>query len=160
MFARKFEAQSMAEFTISEVARQVGLQSSAIRCYEQIGLLPTARRVSGQRRYDSTTLYRLAVIQRARQLGFTLDEVRQLFFGVRSAARAAERWQQLSRRKMAELDDLMDGIESMRRLLRKMMKNCRCETLEQCGLEIFRSRRFDLAGSVTAKYRRRESVFP
>jgi MerR family transcriptional regulator, redox-sensitive transcriptional activator SoxR len=129
----------MAEFTISEVARQVGVEPSAIRYYEQIGLLPPARRVSGQRRYDSTMLYRMAVLQRARQLGFTLDEIRQLFFGVGSAARASERWQQLSRRKMAELDDLTEGIESVRRLLRKMMKNCRCETLEQCGKEIFRS---------------------
>jgi MerR family transcriptional regulator, redox-sensitive transcriptional activator SoxR len=145
----------MAEFTISEVARQVGVQSSAIRYYEEIGLLPPARRVSGQRRYDSTMLYRLAVIQRARQLGFTLDEVRQLFFGVRSA-RASERWQQLSSRKMAELDDLMDGIESVRRLLRRMMNNCRCESLEQCGKEIFQSGCIDLAGSVTANYRRRQ----
>jgi len=139
MLVTKVHDRSMAEFTISEVARQVGVQPSAIRYYEQIGLLPPARRVSGQRRYDSTMLYRLAVIQRARQLGFTLDEIRQLFFGVRSAARASERWQELSRRKMAELDDLMNGIESVRRLLRKMMKNCRCETLEQCGKEIFRS---------------------
>ena len=131
--------QPRALWSISEIARQVGLRASAIRYYEQIGLLPPARRVSGQRRYDSTMLYRLAVIQRARQLGFTLDEIRQLFFGVRSAARASERWQELSRRKMAELDDLMNGIESVRRLLRKMMKNCRCETLEQCGKEIFRS---------------------
>ena len=139
MLVTKVHDRSMAEFTISEVARQVGVQPSAIRYYEQIGLLPPSRRVSGQRRYDSTMLYRLAVIQRARQLGFTLDEIRQLFFGVHSAARASERWQQLSRRKMAELDDLMDGIESVRRLLQKMMKNCRCETLEQCGKEIFRS---------------------
>jgi MerR family transcriptional regulator, redox-sensitive transcriptional activator SoxR len=156
MFVTKFKAKSMAEFTISEVARQVGVQASAIRYYEKIGLLPPARRVSGQRRYDSTMLYRLAVIQRARQLGFTLDEMRQLFFGVRSAARASERWQQLSRRKMAELDDLMDGIESVRRLLSRMMKNCRCETLEQCGMAIFRSGRIDLAGSVAASYRRRQ----
>src|SRR5271154_666502 len=110
----------MAEFTISEVARQVGVQPSAIRYYEQIGLLPPARRVSGQRRYDSTMLYRLAVVQRARQLGFTLDEIRQLFFGVRNVARASERWRQLSRKKMAELDDLIEGIESVRRLLGKM----------------------------------------
>jgi MerR family transcriptional regulator, redox-sensitive transcriptional activator SoxR len=145
----------MAEFTISEVARQVGVQPSAIRYYEQIGLLPPARRVSGQRRYDSTMLYRLAVVQRARQLGFTLDEIRQLFFGVRNVARASERWQQLSRRKMAELDELMGGIESVRRLLGKMMQNCRCETLEQCGKEIFRSGGMNVAvGSLPANYRR------
>jgi MerR family transcriptional regulator, redox-sensitive transcriptional activator SoxR len=65
----------MPKLTISEVAQQVGLQASAIRYYKQIGLLPPAQRMSGQRRYDTTALYRLAIIQWARRLGFTLDEI-------------------------------------------------------------------------------------
>lgn len=138
----------MPGLTISEVARQVGLQASAIRYYEQIGLLPRAQRVSGQRRYDATTLYRLAIIQWARQLGFTLDEARQLFFGFRNVTRASERWHALSRKKLAELDRQMDGIKTVRRLLRKMMRNCRCETLDQCGKGIFRKGFVD----VQAKY--------
>jgi MerR-like DNA binding protein len=73
----------MPGLTISEVAREIGLQASAIRYYERIGLLPRALRMSGQRRYDTTVLYRLAIIQRARQLGFTLTEIRHLFFGFR-----------------------------------------------------------------------------
>jgi MerR family redox-sensitive transcriptional activator SoxR len=128
----------MPLLTISEVARQVGLQPSAIRYYEQIGILLPAQRISGQRRYDTTVLYRLAVIQRARQTGFTLDEVQQLFFGFGNVTRASERWHRLSRRKLGELDGLMDGIKTMRRLLKRMMQNCRCETLEQCGKGIFR----------------------
>jgi DNA-binding transcriptional MerR regulator len=83
-------------------------------------------------------LYRLAVIQRARQTGFTLAEIQQLFFGFGNVTRASERWQKLSRRKLAELDGLMDGIKTVRRLLKKMMQNCRRETLEQCGKGIFR----------------------
>ena len=134
----------MPQLTISEVAQQVGLQASAIRYYERIGLLPPAQRVSGQRRYDSTTLYRLA-IQWARRLGFTLDEIRQLFFGFRNVTRASQRWQTLSRKKLAELDGLMDGIKTVRRLLKKMMQNCRCDTLEQCGKGIFQSGRADVA---------------
>jgi DNA-binding transcriptional MerR regulator len=94
--------------------------------------------ISGQRRYDTTVVYRLAVIQRARLTGFTLDEVQQLFFGFGNVTRASERWQRLSKRKLAELDGLMDGIKTMRELLRKMMRNCRCDTLEQCGKGIFR----------------------
>ena len=128
----------MPLLTISEVARQVGLRPSAIRYYEQIGILPPAQRISGQRRYDTTVLYRLAVIQRARMTGFTLDEVQQLFFGFGNVTRASERWQRLSRRKLAELDGLMDGIKTMQRLLKRMMQNCRCDTLEQCGKGIFR----------------------
>lgn len=137
----------MAELTISEVARQIGLQASAIRYYEQIGLLPHPERISGQRRYDSTVLYRLAIIQQARQLGFRLDEIRQLFFGFRSVTRASERWQKLSQRKLAELDALMDDIRTVRGLLKKMMQHCHCETLDQCGKGIFQGRR----GKVTTK---------
>lgn len=62
----------MSQLTISQVARQVGLQPSAIRYYEQIGILLSAQRIGGMRRYDTTVLRRLAVIQRARQTGFTL----------------------------------------------------------------------------------------
>jgi MerR family redox-sensitive transcriptional activator SoxR len=128
----------MPHLTISEVARQVGLQPSAIRYYEQIGILLPAQRMSGQRRYDSTVLYRLAVIQRARQTGFSLDEIRELFFGFREAAPASQRWQKLSRRKLVELEELMEQIKTMRRLLQKMMDCCRCDTLDQCGRGIFR----------------------
>jgi MerR family redox-sensitive transcriptional activator SoxR len=129
----------MPQLTISEVAQQVGLRASAIRYYERIGLLPPTQRMGGQRRYDTTALYRLAIIQWARQLGFTLDEIRRLFFGFRDVTRASERWQTLSRKKLAELDALMNGIKTMRRLLKKMMQNCHCDTLEQCGKGIFRS---------------------
>ena len=135
----------MPQLTISEVANRVGLQASAIRYYERIGLLPPAQRMSGQRRYDATALYRLAIIQLARRLGFTLDEIRQLFFGFRNVTRASERWQTLSRKKLAELDGLMVGIKTVRRFLKKMTQNCRCDTLEQCGKEIFRSGCADVA---------------
>jgi MerR family redox-sensitive transcriptional activator SoxR len=126
------------ELTITEVARQAGLQPSAIRYYEQIGLLPAAQRMSGRRRYDTTVLYRLAVIQRARLSGFTLDEIRTLFFGFQSVTPASERWRRLSRKKLAELDDLLEGIRTMRGLLKRMMENCRCGTLDECGKGIFR----------------------
>jgi DNA-binding transcriptional MerR regulator len=126
-------------FTISQVARQAGLQASAIRYYEKIGLLPAAQRASGQRRYDTSILYRLAIIQRARLLGFTLDEIRQLFFGFRNVTRASERWRKLSRQKLAELDILMEGIKTLQRLLKKMVRNCRCDTMDQCGRGIFAS---------------------
>jgi DNA-binding transcriptional MerR regulator len=83
-------------------------------------------------------LHRLAVIQRARQTGFTLDEIRELFFGFRDAATASHRWQKLSRRKLAELAELTAQIKTMQRLLQKMMECCHCETLDQCGKGIFK----------------------
>lgn len=128
----------MPQLTISHVARQAGFQPSAIRYYERIGLLPRAERTSGQRRYDNTVLYRLALIQRARQLGFTLTEIRELFFGFHEVASASQRWRKLSRKKLAELDAQMAGIKTMRSLLKKLAHNCNCSTLEQCGEAMFR----------------------
>jgi len=119
--------------------RQVGLQASAIRYYERIGLLPRAPRISGQRRYDTTTFYPLAIIQRARQLGFTLTEIRHLFFAFRDITRPSERCRTLAQRKLAELDQLMDGIKAVRGVLKKMMTKCRCDTLDECGEGVFRS---------------------
>ena len=134
----------MGQLTISQVAQQIGIQTSAIRYYERIGLLPRAQRLSGQRRYDPTVLYRLAIIQRARQLGFTLTEIRQLFFGFRDFTRASERWRTLSQRKLAELDQLMEGIKSVRALLKKLMTKCRCSTLDECGKGMLRSMNRDV----------------
>src|SRR5215470_17321841 len=129
----------MAQLTISQVARQIRFRPSAIRYYERIGLLPPAERLSGQRRYDPTVLYRLAIIQRARQLGFTLNEIRHLFFGFRDVTRASQRWRKLSQRKLSELDHLMDGIKAVRGVLKKLMTKCRCDTLDQCGKGMFQS---------------------
>jgi MerR family redox-sensitive transcriptional activator SoxR len=136
----------MAQLTISQVARQIRLRPSAIRYYERIGLLPPAERLSGQRRYDPTVLYRLAIIQRARQLGFTLSEIRHLFFGFRDITRPSKRWRTLSQRKLVELDLLMDGIKAVRGVLKKLMTKCRCETLDQCGKGIFQSMNRDVVG--------------
>lgn len=134
----------MPLLTISQVAGQIGLQPSAIRYYERIGLLPPAQRLSGQRRYDPAVLYRLSIIQRARQLGFTLTEIRQLFFGFRVSTRASERWRTLSQRKLAELDQLMQGIKAVRALLMKLMRKCHCDTLDECGKGMLRSMNRDV----------------
>ena len=123
-------------YTISEVANQVGLRPSAIRYYEQIGILLPAQRVSGQRRYDVTTLHRLVVIQRARQTGFTLTEIKQLFFGFRAGTPPSVRWLKLKKQKIVELDAMLEHIRSMRDLLEQQGK-CRCTALEECGKKMF-----------------------
>ena len=102
----------------------------------------------GSRRYDFTVLYRLAIIQRARQLGFTLAEIRKLFFGFNNVTRASERWGTLSGRKLAELDDLMHGIKAVRGLLKRLMTRCRCDTLDQCGKGMFESMNKNLTGGM------------
>jgi MerR family transcriptional regulator, redox-sensitive transcriptional activator SoxR len=125
--------------TISEVARQVGLRPSAIRYYEQIGVLPRPQRVSQQRRYDDAALYRLAALQRARQIGFTLDEIRKLFFGFRNGTPPSERWRKLSQQKLSELDQLIHSIKVIQLALRNSGK-CGCASLEECGKGLLKKR--------------------
>ena len=134
--------------SISEVAKQIGLRPSAIRYYEQIGILPPAERLSGQRRYDMTVLHRLVVIQRARQTGFTLTEIKQLFFGFRAGTPPSVRWQKLKKRKIVELDAMLEHIQTMRDLLEQQGK-CRCTALEQCGKKMFE--RQCVNGNATSK---------
>ena len=126
----------MSHRTISQVARHVGLKPSAIRYYEQQGILPPADRVSGQRHYDRSVLYRLAVVQRARQAGFALDEIKALFFGFAEGTRAEARWRRLADRKLTELNELAEQIATMQALLKRLKAKCHCETLEICGRAI------------------------
>jgi MerR family redox-sensitive transcriptional activator SoxR len=127
------------DLAISDVARVFGLRTSAIRYYEQIGILPAPMRKNGQRRYDNNALFRLAVVQRARETGFTLEEIRELFFGFRPGTPPPKRWHQLSERKIAELRSRMKRLKLMETLL-KRMDDCRCDALEECGEKLLRVR--------------------
>ena len=67
------------EIAIGELSRQTNCNIETIRYYERIGLLPEPRRPGGKfRRYDADDIARLRFVRRARQLGFTIDEVRAL----------------------------------------------------------------------------------
>jgi MerR family transcriptional regulator, redox-sensitive transcriptional activator SoxR len=125
---------------ISDIARVFGLRTSAIRYYEQIGILPPPMRKNGQRRYDNSALFRLAVVQRARETGFTLEEIRELFFGFPPGTPPPKRWHQLSQRKIAELRDRMKRLKLMETLL-KRVEDCRCDALDECGEKLLRQGR-------------------
>ena len=131
----------MSRLTISDVAKRMRLRPSAIRYYEKLGILPAPERASGQRRYDTTVLYRLAVIEQARRAGFRLSEIRALFFGFEGGTRAEARWRKLADRKLTELDALAIQIKSMQALLKRVKANCHCSTLENCGRAIFKKTR-------------------
>jgi MerR family transcriptional regulator, redox-sensitive transcriptional activator SoxR len=129
------DSRVAGDLAISDVARVFGLRTSAIRYYEQIGILPPAMRKNGQRRYDNSALFRLAVVQRARETGFTLEEIRELFFGFPPGTRPPKRWHKLSQSKIAELRNRMKRLKLMETLL-KRMENCRCDALDECGEKI------------------------
>ena len=125
----------MGELSIGEVARQAGIRASAIRYYEQAGLLPAPPRTSGQRRYDAAILDRLALIQFARQAGFTISDIRTLFEGFEEETPMSLRWQTLAQEKLKEVDALMDRVERMRAVLGRAL-DCGCLRLGECAQTI------------------------
>jgi MerR family transcriptional regulator, redox-sensitive transcriptional activator SoxR len=125
------------DLAISDVARVFGLRTSAIRYYEQIGILPPAMRKNGQRRFNNSALFRLAVVQQAREMGFSLAEIRELFSGFPPGTPPPKRWHKLSQRKIAELRNRMKQLKLMETLL-KRVQNCRCDALDKCGEKLLR----------------------
>jgi MerR family redox-sensitive transcriptional activator SoxR len=119
--------------SIGEVARRTGIRASALRYYEEAGILPAPARVSGQRRYEADIVRRVDLLRFAQQAGFTLDEIKTLFHGFDAETPLSARWRALARRKMRELDDLAERVTRMREALQLSLK-CGCVRVEDCSL--------------------------
>ena len=114
------------------MAAHTGHTPSGLRHWESVGLLPPPPRVGGKRRYPRAVLDRIAVIDLARQAGFTLTEIRVLLDGVAAGTTPPEQWAALADEKLAEVDALIARAQATRRLL-EALRNCACPTLEQCA---------------------------
>jgi MerR family redox-sensitive transcriptional activator SoxR len=119
------------QLAIGEVAERAGMSTSRIRYYEARGLLPEPERAAGKRRYTEEVFRRLAIIDAAQRVGFTLEEIRDLL-GSRDQP-AHERLRQLAMLKLPELDDLITRATSVRRVL-KMCSKCNCESIDVCRM--------------------------
>lgn len=122
-----------AALTIGQVAAQAGVRTSAIRYYEDIGVLPTPERVAGRRRYTVDVLRRLAIVDVAQRAGFTLDEVRELLGGASGDGPAYDSVRGLAERKLPEIEALIERAEAVKRWL-EVASACECSTLDVCGL--------------------------
>jgi MerR family redox-sensitive transcriptional activator SoxR len=116
---------------IGEVAERTGMSTSRIRYYEARGLVPEPERAAGKRRYGPEVFRRLAIIDAAQRVGFTLEEIRDLL-GSRDEL-AHERLRELALLKLPELDDLIARATSVRRVL-KMCSRCDCESIAVCRM--------------------------
>jgi MerR family redox-sensitive transcriptional activator SoxR len=119
--------------TIGEVARRVGLKTSAIRYYESVGVLPEPERESGQRRYTTDTVRRLEVIDVAKRAGFTLDEARILLATRDDGTPAHEQIRELAQRKLPDVEALIERAQAMRTWL-STATGCNCNSLDVCAL--------------------------
>lgn len=103
--------------SIGEVSRRTGVPASTLRYYERVGVLPRPHRASGQRRYEEEVILQIALIQLAQQVGFTLQEVHDLFGDFSDPHRMGRRFRAVSSRKLAEIDALIDRAQRMKVLL-------------------------------------------
>jgi MerR family redox-sensitive transcriptional activator SoxR len=122
-----------ATFTIGQLATRSGFKASAIRYYEEQGVLPEPARTGGQRRYTEEMVRRLGIIDVAKKAGFSLHDVRLILSAADAGAPANEQLRHLSKRKLPELDALIERAEAMRRWL-TVASSCGCESFEACTL--------------------------
>lgn len=118
-------------YSIGEVAAHAGVNTSAIRYYESVGLLAAPKRVNGRRVYDESVLQQLSLVQLAQKAGFTVQEIGELFHGFAADATPAERWQSMAHKKLAEIEQMMVQAQQMKALL-EMGLRCGCLRLEDC----------------------------
>jgi MerR family transcriptional regulator, redox-sensitive transcriptional activator SoxR len=117
-----------SRLTIGQVAREAGVAATTLRYYEQIGLVPPAVRVGGQRRYDESVLSRLEVIRLCKSAGFALEEI-QLLFADDAPGRPVSR--ALAKAKLAEIDAQMESLARAREVIEWGMR-CTCPSIDTC----------------------------
>ncbi|HXN00760.1 MAG TPA: MerR family transcriptional regulator [Candidatus Dormibacteraeota bacterium] len=117
--------------TIGEVAAATGLRASAIRYYEDAGILPKPERVSGKRRYEGDTIDRLTLIRFCQRLGMRLADIRGLL-ATPEGRRGKAYWRHLVDAKLEEIGALIKAARGVERVLRES-RDCDCVTLESCS---------------------------
>jgi MerR family transcriptional regulator, redox-sensitive transcriptional activator SoxR len=120
--------------TIGEVAQRSGFAASALRYYEQAGLIESTRTSGQQRRYERSVLRRLAFIRAARNIGLGLEEVRAALDRL-PAGRTPTRadWTRMSRAWRDRLDEQIDALVHLRDGLDSCI-GCGCLSLQRCRL--------------------------
>jgi MerR family transcriptional regulator, redox-sensitive transcriptional activator SoxR len=125
----------MAELlTIGEVAQRSGVATSALRFYEERGLIRSERAGSGHRRYQRAVIRRVAFILFAQRIGLTLDEVGEELAKLpeNRVPRRAD-WAKLSRSWTARIDERIAELERLRDGLTECI-GCGCLSLDRCRL--------------------------
>jgi MerR family transcriptional regulator, redox-sensitive transcriptional activator SoxR len=120
--------------TIGELSRRSGVSQSALRFYERQGLIHAERTDGNQRRYLSSTLRRVALIQAGKQAGIPLERIREALDTLPAGRQPTKRdWERLSRSWARELDERIETLVAIRSRLTTCI-GCGCLSLKTCGL--------------------------
>jgi DNA-binding transcriptional MerR regulator len=121
------------QFTIGHVARSAGCTVQAVRYYEQAGLLPRPERSNGnQRLYGNAEIRRLIFIRHARELGFTLDAIRDLLSLSDSPEQSCEAADAIARAQLVEVERRIENLKALKIELRRMVAQCSGGRISDC----------------------------
>lgn len=115
---------------IGEVAERTGLATSAIRYYDELGLIEPLGRESGRRLFAESVANRLKAITAAREAGFSLDEIRSL---LDSQAEGTGEWRALVGSKIAEVRCRVERLQAIETTLRESL-SCGCRAWDECPI--------------------------
>ena len=106
-----FEYARSQVLTIGDLAERTGVATTALRYYDDLGLVRPSAREGGQRRYDDDAVRQVGVVLLLRDLGFTLAEIAKL---LTDRPRRRSTWERVARAKLDELEHLIDDAQTAR----------------------------------------------
>lgn len=120
---------------IGEVAKLSEVNSKAIRRYEELGIIPKAGRSdAGYRQYSETDVHVLRFVKRARELGFSMKDIKQLVSLWRNRSRPSSQVKSIASKHVTELKKKSDEIQSMLSTLNKLLKSCHGDHRPDCPI--------------------------
>lgn len=121
------------DFSIGELARRTRVRVPTIRYYEQIGLLPSPPRTEGQqRRYEASHADRLNFVRHARELGFEIEDIRELLAMSSKPTQSCAEVDEMARRHIAEIDRRIAHLTSLRAELQRTVDECGRGSVCEC----------------------------
>lgn len=119
---------------IGEAAALASLPPKTIRYYEEIDLIHPARAGNGYRDYTETDIHRLQFLQRARSLGFTIEECRMLLSLYEDEHRASADVRAVAMEKIGEVDRKIAELRSMKATLTRLVDSCHGDARPDCPI--------------------------
>ena len=119
--------------TIGAMSRKTGTKVQTIRYYEQIGLLPEPERsAGGQRRYRPDDLDRLSFVRHARQLGFSLEAIRELLDLADHPQQSCSDADSIARRQLVQVEQRILRLQALKTELERMISECTGDKVADC----------------------------
>ncbi len=126
--------RNIVYLSIGQLAERSGVAPSALRFYETKGLIASIRTNGNQRRYQSAMLRRIALIQVAQSIGFTLEEITEELSTLPMNQTATKRdWERVAKKWQGQLDSKMAQIKSLQENLTGCI-GCGCLSMQKCQL--------------------------